>query len=44
MTTRDDDARTDGWRLLVPWLILPVALAIITVVDWLRRRQRRQAS
>jgi len=40
MTTRDEDTRTDGWRIVIPWLLLPAALAVITLVDWLRRRRR----
>jgi len=35
-----DDQRL--WRLLLPWAVLPVALAIITLVDWLNRGRRRQ--
>ena len=31
--------RRDRWNLLVPWLVLPIALAIITLVDWLKRRR-----
>jgi len=31
--------RRDRWNLLVPWLVLPVALAIITLIDWFRRRR-----
>ncbi len=42
MPSRNTDAKSPqaGWSLLVPWLVLPVALAIITLVDWLRRRNQ----
>ncbi len=29
-----------AWKLLLPWAVLPLALAIITAVDWLRRARR----
>jgi hypothetical protein len=29
------------WRFLLPWAVLPLALAIITLVDWLRHGRRR---
>ena len=29
-----------GWKLLLPWAVLPVALAIVTAVEWLRLTQR----
>jgi len=28
------------WSPLLPWAVFPLALAIITVVDWLRRRRQ----
>jgi hypothetical protein len=28
------------WSPLLPWAVLPLALAIITAVDWLRGRRR----
>jgi hypothetical protein len=32
-----------GWTLLIPWAVLPIALAIITLVDWLcGRREARK--
>jgi hypothetical protein len=34
----DTEPPRAGWSLLVPWLVLPAALAIITLVEWLRRR------
>jgi hypothetical protein len=35
----DSDPR--AWKLLLPWAVLPLALAIITAVDWLRHAGRR---
>ena len=29
-----------GWRLLLPWAVLPVALAIVTAVEWRRQANR----
>ena len=34
----DTEPSQPAWSLLAPWLVLPVALAIITLVEWLRRR------
>ena len=31
------------WSLLLPWGVLPLALAIITLADWLQSRRRRQS-
>jgi hypothetical protein len=38
--------RRSQWSLLIPWAVLPLALAIITLHDWLRRgrRSKRQAT
>lgn len=38
--------RRSQWGLLIPWTVLPVALAIILLNDWLRhgRRSKRQAT
>jgi len=29
------------WSPLLPWAVFPLALGIITAVDWLRRRRPR---
>ena len=47
MATFDDgEARPRLWKLLLPWGVLPLALAIIVLADWLsshaRRRTRRK--
>jgi len=46
MATFDDgDARPRLWKLLLPWGVLPLALAIIVLADWLshaRRHTRRK--
>jgi hypothetical protein len=36
-----------SWRIFVPWAVLPLALAVIALVDWLKhhhtRAQREEA-
>jgi hypothetical protein len=45
-----DDGGTPprAWKLLLPWGVLPLALAIIVLADWLthacRRARRREAA
>jgi len=41
MRASDDGARPRRWKFLLPWGVLPLALAIITLADWLTRACRR---
>jgi hypothetical protein len=41
-----DQARhtESAWRFLLPWVVLPVALAIIAVADWLRHADKAKGA
>ena len=43
MRASNDGAPAKRWKFLLPWGVLPLALAIITLADWLQSRRRRQS-
>jgi hypothetical protein len=48
MPTRDSrQTAPRAWKFLLPWAVLPLALAIIAAADWLKhgrkRTQRKEA-
>jgi hypothetical protein len=36
----NESAAGSRWSLLLPWGVLPLALAIVTLADWLHHRRR----